>query len=69
MAWAIFNETCSQDHKLSNLYDIFINKLVRNPLYKKVDMHITNDYLGDNHKDILKEVVKVFEKAKGFALF
>ena len=49
MARAIFNETCS--HKLSNLYDIFINKLVRNPLYKKVDMHIINDYLDDNHKD------------------
>ena len=51
MARAIFNETCSQDHKLSNLYNIFTNKLVRNPLYKKVDMHIIDDYLQNNHND------------------
>ena len=51
MARAIFNETCSQDHKLSNLYNTFTNKLVRNPLYKKVDMHIINDYLDNNHND------------------
>ena len=31
----------------------FINKLVRNPLYKKVDMHIINDYLGNNHNDFV----------------
>ena len=58
MAWAIFYETCSQDHKISDLYYIFINKLVRNPLYKKVDMHIINDYLDNNHNDYYNVLLK-----------
>ena len=67
MARAIFNETCSQDHKLSNLYNIFTNKLVRNPLYKKVDMHIINDYLDNNHNDY--ENVYILKRITHFTIY